>query len=106
MSTPWPPRPDIDSIRELVANADLEGFIADGAPGDEYEIEAELLFAAVASLATPELTSSNLLPILEEIWRKSFSLDEAALEKRRAGLGGLARQIAHFFGPEVLRQTS
>lgn len=36
MSRPWPPPPDLDSIQELVANADVEGFIADGAPVDEY----------------------------------------------------------------------
>ena len=43
-SQPWPPPPDLDSIQELVATADIEGFIAKGAPADEYETEAELLF--------------------------------------------------------------
>ena len=37
MTQPWPPPPDIDSIQELVATADVEGFIAEGAPPDEYE---------------------------------------------------------------------
>ena len=32
-SSPWPPPPDIESIQELVAAADIEGFIEiHGAP--------------------------------------------------------------------------
>ena len=41
----------------------------------------------------------NVLPLIEEIWRSSFALDDEALEKRRPALTGLALQIERFFGP-------
>ena len=101
MSTPWPPPPDRASINELVATADVEGFIAEGAPDDEYESESEQFFAAIRQFPTADLIPAQLLPILERIWRESFSLDDAALAERRVGLTGLAGQIARFFGPEA-----
>ena len=104
-SAPWPPPPDIDSIQELVATADIEGFIAGGAPPDEYETEADLLFNNIENLPTPELTIPNILPLLEDIWSRSFSLDEASLAARRPALEILAAQIARFFGPEATPGT-
>ena len=101
-SAPWPPPPDIDSIQELVATADIENFIADGAPPDEYETEAELLFNTVENLATPDLTAGNIAPLIEDIWRKSFELDEASIAQRRPAIAALAAQIARFFGPEAV----
>ena len=105
MSKPWPPPPDIESIQELVATADVEGFIADGAPSDEYETEAELLFVAIENFPTAELLTPDILAILEPIWRKNFSLDEADIALRRPALEGLAQQIERFFGPEAQPQV-
>ncbi|HEY4356667.1 MAG TPA: hypothetical protein VGN16_13030 [Acidobacteriaceae bacterium] len=104
-SKPWPPPPDLDSIQELVATADVEGFIAEGAPADEYESEAELLFAAMANYSTAELNAPNLLPVLAGIWQTSFSLNDASLAERTPGLQSLADQIARFFGPEARPQV-
>ena len=50
MSGAWPPPPDLASIQELVAGADVEGLIAGGAPGDEYEPEGEKIFEAIAGI--------------------------------------------------------
>lgn len=85
--------------------ADPEGHIAEGAPADEYEPEEEQLFAAIAHLPTADLLAARLLPILEEIWRKSFNIDETALISRRPALEGLAQQIEHFFGPAAQPQV-
>ncbi len=104
-NTPWPPPPDIDFIQELVALADVEGFIVNGSPPDEYETEAELIFNNVENLATPDLTVGNILPLVEDIWQRSFELDDDALAHRRPDLEKLARQIARFFGPEARPQT-
>ena len=46
-TAPWPPPPDLESIRDLMRAADPEGHIADGSPADEYEPEEEQLFAAI-----------------------------------------------------------
>jgi hypothetical protein len=100
-STPWPPPPDLESIRELVRAADPEGHIADGASADEYEPEEEAIFALLAPLSTRELTITNLVPIIEQVWRNSFVHDDAALATSRPALRGLAEQIARFFGPDA-----
>jgi hypothetical protein len=102
----WPPPPDLESIKELVRNADIEGFIAvHSAPADEYDTEAEALHAAIAHLRTDEITVNRQLPILESIWRKNFIDDEAELAMRRPALGALAQEITRFFGPEAQPQT-
>ena len=101
MSQPWPPPPDLASLKELVATADVEGFLAEGAPGDEYDTEAEALFTQLKDLPTAQLTPATILPILQAIWRESFSLEPEDLAILRPKLDELAAQIAHFFGPEA-----
>lgn len=102
----WPPPPDLESIRELVRDADVEGLIAiHGAPADEYDTEAEAFHAAIAPLPTEEITVGNQLPLLEAIWRKNFIDDDTELTLRRPALEGLAAQVARFFGPEAQPQV-
>jgi hypothetical protein len=106
MSAPWPPPPDLESIQDLIRDADIEGLIEiHGAPADEYEPEGKQIFSAIRHLPTAELTVPKLLPIFEAIWRKSFIDDDAELALRRPALEGLAQQIARFFGPEAIPQT-
>lgn len=105
MSKPWPPPPDLASVQELVANVDVEGFIAEGSPADEYETEAELLFRRVEHFTTDELVTARLLPILEDIWRRSFDLNEPGIAMRRPKLTELAGQIERFFGPGAKPQV-
>ncbi len=105
MSTAWPPPPDLHSLEELVATADIEGFLADGGPADEYEIEAEHLYEQIKSWSTADLTTERLLPVLEAIWAQAFALDDRGLETRRVKLRELAGQIERFFGPEAKPQV-
>ena len=105
MPKPWPPPPDIDSIQELVATADIEGFVAKGAPADEYETEAELLFVQIENFPTADLVPDKILPILEDIWARNFSMPADELLQRRPALLSLAEQIARFFGPEAQPQV-
>ena len=102
---PWPPPPDLSSIKELVRDADAEGFIAEGSPADEYDHEAELLFAIIGRQPTDSLTAANIAPKIEIIWAKSFDYDNITLTKARPNLLALAQQIARFFGPEAQPQT-
>jgi len=105
MSAPWPPPPDLSSIRELVAAADLEGFIAEGAPIDEYDCEADQLQESIVGLQSEDLTAATLLPIIELIWGKDFNLAGPELARRRPALTKLVDQINRFFGPEATPQT-
>jgi hypothetical protein len=101
----WPPPPDLDSIKELVRNADTEEFIANGSPADEYDSEAEDLFAIIRSWPTDKLTTPNLTPVIEQIWQKSFGHDQTTAAISRPALLSLAQQIARFFGPEATPQV-
>jgi hypothetical protein len=102
----WPPPPDLESIRQLVRDADTEGFIAiHAAPADEYDHEAELLFTAIGKHSTADLTAANILTQIEAIWSRIFDYDEAALANARPALQRLAQQIARFFGPGTEPQT-
>jgi hypothetical protein len=106
MSRTWPPPPDLASIKELVREADTEGFIAiHGAPADEYDGEAEQLFAAIGRWPTEQLIAQNILPVIERVWSKSFDYDDGVLAKSRPAIEGLAAQIARFFGPEAKPQV-
>ena len=105
MSKPWPPPPDLASIQELVATADVDGFIAEGSPADEYEMEGKLVFQRIERFSTDDLVATKLLPILEETWQRSFELTEAGVALRRPKLTELAGQIERFFGPEARPQV-
>jgi hypothetical protein len=105
MSTPWPPPPDLASIQDLVRAADPEGFLkAPGAPQDEYDPEERALLAALPS-TTADLITANILPPLEEIWQRSFSLGDDELSQRRPALLALAKEIERFFGPDSKPRT-
>ncbi|QMV17762.1 hypothetical protein GOB94_02900 [Granulicella sp. 5B5] len=105
MSAPWPPPPDLESIQQLVREADIEGHLAEGAPADEYEPEEEDLYAAISTWPTAQLTASSLQPIIEEIWRKSFNLNDSGIATRSTSIAALAAQIERFFGPEAKPQV-
>ena len=104
-SKPWPPPPDLHSIQELVATADVDGFIGEGGPADEYETEADALFAQIQGFSTAELLAARILPILEGIWQSSFQLGPAELAERRPKLLELAGEIERFFGPSAQPQV-
>ena len=105
MTAPWPPPPDLDSLKELFATADVEGLIADEGPLDEYDPEAKHFFEATIGFPSCKFTAKQTLPLLEQLWVKQFMLKEEQLAQRRPALMELAEQIARFFGPEAKPQV-
>jgi hypothetical protein len=105
MSAIWPPPPDLDSLKELFATADIEGLIADECPLDEYDPEAKLFYEATIGSPTSKFAAEQTLPFLEQLWVKQFTLNEEQLAQRRPALTELTRQIARFFGPEAKPQV-
>jgi hypothetical protein len=89
---------DLDSVNDLVTEQDVEGFIADGAPADEYEGEIEEVFAALQALPPVEATQEKIVAVLRQTWRKNFSQSDAELDERGPGLKKIAESILHFFG--------
>ncbi len=105
MSSIWPPPPDLDSLKELFAKADIEGLIADECPPDEYDPEAKHFYEETTGFPTSAFSAELILPRLEQLWVKQFMLNEVQLAQRRPALLGLAEQIARFFGPEAQPQV-
>jgi hypothetical protein len=105
MSTTWPPPPDLDSLKELFAKADVEGLIADECPPDEYDPEAKHFYEDTKGSPTSAFTVEKTIPLLEQLWVRQFMLDEVQLAHRRPALAELAKQIAHFFGPGAKPQV-
>ncbi|MCU1323676.1 MAG: hypothetical protein JWM43_3325 [Acidobacteriaceae bacterium] len=93
-----PPRPDLESVQDILRTADIEGLIAKGAPADEYEPEEALLLGAIQHLPSTEIHPATLIPILEGIWHKSFAPTESDLVTRRPALESVAARIEHYFG--------
>ncbi|CAN5766091.1 hypothetical protein BH10ACI4_BH10ACI4_14600 [soil metagenome] len=93
-----PPRPDLESVQDILRTADVEGLIAEGAPADEYEPEEALLLAAIQHLPSTEIHPATLMPILENIWHKSFAPTSSEMEERRTALKSVAARIEHYFG--------
>jgi hypothetical protein len=89
---------DLDSVNDLVTEQDVEGFIADGAPADEYEGEVEELFSALLALPAEEATTEGIVAILEQTWQKNFRLSEEALKQRRPAFERIVERILHHFG--------
>ena len=105
MSAPWPPPPDLDSLKELFATADVEGLIADECPLDEYDPEAKHFYDATMGFPAGKFAADQTLPFLEQLWVRQFMLNEEQLAQRRPALLELAEQIARFFGPEANPQV-
>lgn len=101
MSAPWPPPPDLNSLKELFATADVEGLIASECPIDEYDPEARHFYEDTIGWPNTKFTADQALPLLEQLWVKQFMLNEGQLAQRRPALMELAQQIARYFGPEA-----
>jgi hypothetical protein len=105
MSKPWPPPPDLESLKELFATADVEGLIADDCPIDEYDPEAKHFFEQTLGYPSAKFSEAHTLPLLEELFGKQFMWSTEQKLQRRSNLEGLAQQIERFFGPTAQPQV-
>ena len=64
-----------------------------------------MLFDRLKDLSTAELVPEKIVPALEDIWIRNFTLAPDQLLLRSPGLLGLAQQISRFFGPEAQPQV-
>lgn len=88
---------DAESGEELFTTHDLEGFIAGGAPADEYEPEMKQLIEALALIPPGEASQSKIIALLNDIWRKDFSATEDRLEALRPGFESLANTLLEHY---------
>jgi len=92
------PRPDLESIQDIIRAADPEGLLAEGAPEDEYEPEEEALLSELGDIPTSEITEELVRALVDEIWTEAFDAEETP--QRETGLQTIAERIVHYFGPQ------
>jgi hypothetical protein len=97
----WPPPPDLESLKELFASADVEGLIADDCPLDEYDPEAKHFFEEISGWSSSRFTTEEITPVLVDIFAKQFGWNRGSEATHEGKVAGLAAQIARFFGPEA-----
>ncbi len=69
-------------IVESLRKEDIEGLLALGAPGDEYDSEAKEIFLALETLNQEQLTEANIVGIIALAWAKSFNRSPQEIEQR------------------------
>ena len=82
------------NIQNILRRMDIEGFIAEGAPGAEYNDEAQAIALALTQSDIPVPETDQVALFLREIWRKSFHLDEQGLSQRQTAFRQAAAQIS------------
>lgn len=81
------------TIASLLRQADIEGYIALGAPADEYDSEAEALALVFAELKDDEVTVENIAAIITEAWIQSFNLGETDIGMRKSEIQNFAETV-------------
>jgi hypothetical protein len=84
---------NVDQIRDILNQEDIEGLLRLGAPNDEYETEAKMIAEALAE--QKELADEDRLSALVRVvWIKAFSpFSEAALSKRAPAFSRVAKNL-------------
>jgi hypothetical protein len=88
----------LDQVSELLRTEDIEGLVEIGAPGDEYESEAEMITdrIAAAESASPNgrITKADAIRIIREVWAEMFSLENEDLSRRQDAFEHVAALLA------------
>ena len=81
-------------IAEILREEDIEGFVEHGAPGDEYDTEAEMIAASISSMDVADRTLENIIFGVLDIWQESFDLSLEDLDRRRPNIQKLCKRLA------------
>ncbi len=72
----------IHKISEFLRDADIEGLIEAGAPHDEYDNVAHMLYIVLADFTNEQFTRQNITSALVVIWMKVFNLEGEQMQFR------------------------
>ncbi len=78
-------------INQILIEEDIEGYIDFGAPIDEYESEANIIFNAL--ILNNSLSVEETYNILHAVWQKKFNLNDEEILLRRDNLLRAASRI-------------
>ncbi len=80
-------------IDRLLREEDVEGFIAIGAPDNEYSPEAKEIYKGLLSLNANEHTEIRIASLIAGVWEKYFDLSSEDLQKRSAAFHRIAQGL-------------
>jgi hypothetical protein len=82
------------AILSVLNEEDIEGLLAAGAPGDEYDGEARAIGETLAQVPQHELVLDRVFGIVTEVGSRMFGpFDEEQLRKRRPVYLRVAQRI-------------
>jgi hypothetical protein len=86
---------DLKAMKALFAEHDVEGFIGEGAPRDEYDQEATDVAQKLKDMefVQTKIDCAAVLKTLTDVWSQNFNLKDAELEQRRKNLSRLAGKV-------------
>lgn len=84
---------DRDILNQILRAEDIEGFIASGAPQDEYASEADAIHEMVSDLPSDHFSHENIMAILADVWRNNFNLSDSDIELRLPAMRHIVVQI-------------
>lgn len=82
------------SINRLLIQEDIEGFIAAGAPMDEYKNEAEQIADAIFAMARAEISDQTILALITIIWMRNMDLSHEEIAPRLPSLRRVALEVS------------
>jgi hypothetical protein len=87
----------LDLINELLRYQDIEGLLAMGAPGDEYESEAQMIADRVddAERRTPDhkIAREEVETIVAAVWAEMFGLSDEDSRRRKDAFAAIATRL-------------
>jgi hypothetical protein len=83
----------INDIENILIKEDVEGFIEDGAPEDEYSTEARYIARALLEITKTEFTQENIVSVISTLWAKSFNLSREDIKNRLPALQRVTKDI-------------
>jgi len=87
----------LDLINDLLRHEDIEGFLSMGAPGNEYESEAEMIADRIGEAedraADHKVTREKVEEIVTGVWKEMFDLSDDELHRRKEAFASVAARL-------------
>lgn len=80
-------------INSILQNEDIEGFIENGAPKDEYIDEATTMNNLINKIPLDNIQQKDIFSFLKSIWEESFNLSPDDIARRKEALERTSKQI-------------
>lgn len=83
----------LQAINNILVQEDIEGFIAHGAPEDEYITEANKIFQFLENIKNSANAQDIIYQSILTVWENSFDLKEEDMALRLAAITNVTENI-------------